>query len=110
MSHSVPAVVTSIAAEGMGVTDGDTVLIADDGRSFAEALVRLYTDQPLWERLSEAGFNFVNDAFSPARAEQRFNEIFRRIGRENLASDAPSPVLAPPSADRGTAGKGRRRK
>ena len=87
MSHGVPAVVTSIAAEGMGVTDGDTVLIADDGRTFAEALVRLYTDQALWESLVEAGWNFVNDAFSPTRAEQRFNEIFRRVGKESLATD-----------------------
>ena len=110
LSFSVPAVVTSVAAEGMGVADSEQVLIGDDGRSFAEALVRLYTDQALWERMSDAGWNFVNDSFSPEQGEKRFNEIFRRIGRENLASDAPPPAPPPPSADKGTAAKGRRRK
>ena len=110
MSFSVPSVVTAIAAEGMGVTDGENVLIADDSRSFAEALVKLYTDQALWERLSENGWNFVNEAFSRTRAKERFNEIFRRIGRENLASDAPPPAPPPPAADKAGGGKGRRRK
>lgn len=111
MSHCMPSVVTSIAAEGMGVTDGETVLIADDGRSFAEALVRLYTDQALWDRMSDAGWNFVNDAFSPARAEQRFNEIFHRVGKDALASDFVQPTPGP-AANMGKAdtAKGRRRK
>ena len=110
LSHSVPAVLTSVAAEGMGVTDGEQVLIGDDGRSFAEALVRLYTDQALWERMSDAGWNFVNDSFSPEQGEKRFNEIFRRIGRENLASDAPPPMLPTPTSDKLNGGKARRRK
>jgi GT2 family glycosyltransferase len=110
LSYSVPAVLTSVAAEGMGVTDGEQVLIGDDGRSFAEALVRLYTDQALWERMSDAGWNFVNESFSPAQGEKRFNEIFRQIGRENLASDAPPPAPPLPAADKAGAVKGRRRK
>ena len=93
MSYSVPSVVTSIAAEGMGVTHGDNVLIADDGRSFAEALVKLYTDQVLWEKLSDNGWNFVNESFSRERAIERFNEIFKRIGKESLIHGAaPSTV------------------
>ena len=96
---------------GMGVADGETVLIADDGRSFAEALVRLYSDKVLWERLSDAGWNFINDAFSPARAEQRFNEIFHRLGKDALASDFVQPAPSP-AAEVATAatGKARRRK
>ena len=94
LSYSMPAVVTSIAAEGMGVEDGKQVLIANDGRSFAEALVKLYTDQTLWEKMSQAGWDFVNDSFSPERGKERFDEIFQRIGKETLMLNPPHSVVS----------------
>ena len=110
MSFSVPSVVTTIAAEGMGVTNGENVLIADEGRNFAEALVKLYTDQALWERLSDNGWNFVNEAFSRTRATERFNDIFRRIGKENLVHGDKPPPPPPPQPKPDPAISRRRRK
>ena len=48
-------VATSQAVEGMFLEDGRSVLVADEPKDFAAAVLRLYQDPDLWERLSAAG-------------------------------------------------------
>jgi glycosyltransferase involved in cell wall biosynthesis len=64
MGAGVPCVCTSIAVEGMGIVDGAHARVADDPRSFADAVVSLYTDETLWMRLSSNGRALVQDQFS----------------------------------------------
>jgi len=55
LGRGLPVVTTSVGAEGMGLVDGESALIADGPRAFAEAVVRLHGDRELWERLREGG-------------------------------------------------------
>ncbi len=71
LSRGQPVVATTLAAEGMMLTDGDDVLIADDAEAFAAAIVRLYQDQALWERLSAGGLENTRRYFSRAMARNR---------------------------------------
>ena len=64
MSHGLPVVATSLAAEGMWLRDGDNALLADDADAFAAAVLRLYDDEALWTRLSDAGPENVRQHFS----------------------------------------------
>ena len=64
MSHGLPVVGTSVAAEGMMFVDGVDILLADDAEGFASAILRLYDDEALWYRLSEAGLDNVRRYFS----------------------------------------------
>ena len=64
MAHGQPVVGTSIACEGMHLTDGVDVLVADDPADFAAAVVRAYTERELWERLAENGAANVRQYFS----------------------------------------------
>jgi len=64
MSHGLPVVATSVAIEGMHLTDGDDVLVADDPRAFAEAVLRVYDDESLWQRLSTGGRLNIERFFS----------------------------------------------
>jgi GT2 family glycosyltransferase/glycosyltransferase involved in cell wall biosynthesis len=64
MAHGQPVVATPIAVEGMHLTDGDSVLVAETAADFADAVVRLYEDRVLWERLSAAGVANVQTHFS----------------------------------------------
>jgi GT2 family glycosyltransferase len=68
MSHGLPVVATSIAAEGMFLVDGQNVLLGDDTDSFAAAVLRLYDDRELWLRLSDASLQNIREHFSPAIA------------------------------------------
>jgi GT2 family glycosyltransferase/glycosyltransferase involved in cell wall biosynthesis len=75
LALGVPVVTTSVGAEGMSLEDGSEALIADDARSFAEAVVRLHTDAQLWTRVAGGGHRAAEERYSPARAE----EVLARI-------------------------------
>ncbi len=64
MSHGLPVVVTTLAAEGMYLHDGVDALIEDDATAMAEAIDRIYHDEALWVRLSDAGLDNVRRHFS----------------------------------------------
>ncbi|MEY4916848.1 MAG: hypothetical protein RL616_761 [Verrucomicrobiota bacterium] len=50
-----PAVSTTCGIEGFGLTDGQHVLVADEGKNFAATIARLLTDNSLWQKLSTQG-------------------------------------------------------
>ena len=70
MSHGLPVVATSIAAEGMHLTHEDNALLADDSENFAEAILRLYNDSDLWLSLSNAGLENIRNYFSFEKARE----------------------------------------
>jgi hypothetical protein len=59
MAHGLPVITTTIGAEGMGLTDGVDVLIADEPTDIAAAIERLNVDDDLWSALSKAGLDYV---------------------------------------------------
>jgi glycosyltransferase involved in cell wall biosynthesis len=64
MSFGLPVVATTVSIEGMFLTPGCDVLVADDPAAFADAIVRLYHDADLWQRLAEGGRDNVRSRFS----------------------------------------------
>jgi glycosyltransferase involved in cell wall biosynthesis len=78
-SYGLPVVSTSIGAEGMYLQHGREVLIADDPREFADAVVRLYGDRELWNRLSRAGRQLVRERYSPEVIRQGLAEVIESI-------------------------------
>ena len=64
MSYGLPVVATPASVEGMSLSPGDDVLVADDAAAFAEAIARLYHDEALWERLSAGGRENIRRHFS----------------------------------------------
>jgi len=75
LAYGLPVVATTQAAEGMFLQDGDSVLVADDPGSFAEAILRLYRDPALWERLSVGGLAVMEAHFSFAAARRALIEL-----------------------------------
>jgi len=64
MAHGQPVVATPVAVEGMNLVDGEDVLVAATAAEFADAIVRLYGDAALWQRLSDRGTENVRRHFS----------------------------------------------
>ncbi len=75
LAHGLPVVATSQASEGMFLRDGESVLVADEPQDFADAVLRLYRDQALWERLSAAGLAVMESHFSFAAARRALAEL-----------------------------------
>lgn len=78
MAHGQPVVATSCAIEGMHLTHGHDVLVADDADAFAEAVLRLYDDAELWGTLSEHGRDNIARHFSLDAARDTVGRIFQR--------------------------------
>jgi glycosyltransferase involved in cell wall biosynthesis len=78
LSFGLPIVTTSIGAEGMDLVNECHVLVADDPEAFAAAVVRLYTDNVLWERISAAGRDHVLNNFSELAAKSAIASLLKR--------------------------------
>lgn len=75
LGYGVPSVVTSIAAEGMPLVDGQHVLLADNPSAFAKKVIRLYSDEELWQRLSSSGMRLVQKEYSVEAGMKRISGL-----------------------------------
>jgi glycosyltransferase involved in cell wall biosynthesis len=81
MSYGLPVVATGVAVEGMHVKAGKDVLVVDDAAAFAEAVVRAYRDETLWNVLSGRGLDNVRRHFSFDAARAAVRRILDIRGR-----------------------------
>jgi polysaccharide biosynthesis protein PslH len=63
LSFGVPTISTSVGAEGLGLVDGEHILLGDDPRSFADAVISVLGDPDLRHRLRTAGRRFVEQHY-----------------------------------------------
>ncbi|MHB1956857.1 MAG: glycosyltransferase, partial [Sulfobacillus sp.] len=80
LSHGLPVVTTSVGAEGMAMVEGESVLVADTAREFAARVVRAYTDDALWERLSSGGLAYAEKYHGRATMKTRIEQMFHDLG------------------------------
>ena len=76
MGFGVPVVATSLAVEGMALTDREDILIADEPKDFAHALVELYESEQLWNRLSANGIKETKARYSVSAVRKRLSRLF----------------------------------
>jgi glycosyltransferase involved in cell wall biosynthesis len=79
MAMGKAVVSTSIGIEGLPVTDGVQVLLADEPDSFADSVVRLLHDRALRERLGRTARDFVERECGWQNAGQVFADICRKV-------------------------------
>ncbi|MFI5048012.1 MAG: glycosyltransferase [Acidimicrobiia bacterium] len=63
LAECTPVVSTTIGCDGLGLIDGEHVLIADDPAAFAAACARVLDDAALRARLVEHGYRLVAEKF-----------------------------------------------
>jgi len=63
MAAGVPVISTTLGVEGLDVTPGRNVILADSESDFAAAVARLREDTPEWRQLSEGGRNLVTERY-----------------------------------------------
>lgn len=64
MAAGVPVVSTTVGAEGLDVTNGETILLADEPDAFAEACLSLMEDGARRERMAVAALERVASRYS----------------------------------------------
>jgi polysaccharide biosynthesis protein PslH len=88
MAMGKAVVSTTLGAEGLPVTHGKNILIADDPREFADAVVRILRDRQLAASLGRAARALVEEQFTWEAAASQFERILEKTvdGFRNPAS------------------------
>lgn len=73
---------TSIGAEGLKITDGENILIADEPKPFAENIIRLIKDKQLQQKIALNGYDFVKNTYDwnliGEKLYNAYNEIYNK--------------------------------
>lgn len=80
LASGLPCVGTNIAMEGMGLIDKESCLIADKAEEMAEMIYLLYSNEPLWQKLSDNGYRAVREHFSKEAVHKKWLELFETLG------------------------------
>jgi GT2 family glycosyltransferase/glycosyltransferase involved in cell wall biosynthesis len=75
MSHGVPMVVTTIAAEGMGLIHNKHTLIADEPAEFAAGVIKLLQDNKIWQQLAAAAQSHICENYGRASTLNRVKQL-----------------------------------
>ena len=95
MAVGLPVVATPLAAEGMSLTDGENILVAEGAEQFAEAIVRLYQDEALWNRISHKGLEFAENAWGAEAAWRILDTILSELGHNSVRYQRPLTLWNP---------------
>lgn len=80
LAVGLPVVATPLAAEGMALTNGENILVADDPSEFADAVAALYQDEERWSRISNNGIVFAENAWGAEAAWKILANIISELG------------------------------
>lgn len=75
LSFGTPLVASPIAVEGMNLTHGKNVMIAESPGEFVQAINQLETSEALWTQLREAGREYVEAEIGTAAMRQSADEL-----------------------------------
>jgi glycosyltransferase involved in cell wall biosynthesis len=79
MALGTPVISTTKGAEGLAVTPGEDILIADEPLDFADAVLHLFSDQDLRAKLAANGRRTVEAHYSWDACAQPLQELLHRV-------------------------------
>ncbi|MBC7806034.1 MAG: glycosyltransferase [Akkermansiaceae bacterium] len=79
LSMGLPVVSTTVGAEGIAVTHGENILIADTPRAFADAVCRVLNDRGFADRLGAKGRALVEDKYTWDVVGERLRAVYERV-------------------------------
>lgn len=85
LAHGVPCVLSPIAAEGMGLSNGKNVAVGETDEPFAAHVVEMYLNADKWAAMSEAGLALMEKEFSLDANTERISKLL-------LSAGAPAPI------------------
>jgi len=90
MAMGVPVVTTAAGLEGLACRPGEDLLVADDADGMAEATVRVLTERPLAQQLSERGRAYTCARHAWERSMETLEAALGEVAER--ASGGPRPA------------------
>lgn len=79
LSMEKPIVSTSMGAEGIEVTNGENIVLADNSQDFAEGVIKLLRDEKECQRLGKNGRKLVEAKYDWSVIGNRLLEVYERL-------------------------------
>ncbi|CCI22888.1 glycosyltransferase [Microcystis aeruginosa] len=79
LSLGLPTITTRIGAEGMGLIDHQDVLVADTAEEFAQAVIELYDNRELWQKLADNSLETIK-RYQPATVQTNLQALLSNLG------------------------------
>ena len=76
LAAGLPIVASPVAVEGIPVVDGESALLAQTPAEFADACLRLESDDALWRQLSAGSISVVAEHFSRELVSRQAEQAF----------------------------------
>lgn len=90
LALGLPTVTTSVGFEGLGVVPDRDILVADNAKTFAEAVIQLLRDREAAAAMAEAGRRHVEDHHSwSAMLQPMVDAVVERVARRRAAVNSP---------------------
>ncbi len=80
ISRGLPCVLSSIAAEGTGLVEGVSCLIADSAPHWIDCILKLYTDEALWTEISRNALALAESKYDFQVGVDEFERALKKIG------------------------------
>ncbi len=93
LAHGLPVITTKIGSEGMGIQSGEHALLAESIEEWIEAIVRLYNDETLWNRLSQNGQSLMAERYSTEITSERMKQLLSYNSFEEVKAQAHSSII-----------------
>jgi len=79
MSYGLPVVTTMMGAEGFGLVNEHSAMIADTPEDFAAAVARLYSEKDLWQLLAANSQRRIKENFTPDVIAETINGSIKAV-------------------------------
>lgn len=79
LAHGIPCVLSPVAAEGIGLRDGEDCLITRTPAEWIDAIIRLHDDAGLWQQVSDSARRLADRQFSFPRARSQMRAAFEAV-------------------------------
>ncbi|MBC8143219.1 MAG: glycosyltransferase [Armatimonadetes bacterium] len=79
LSMGLPVVSTTVGAEGIGVTHGTNILLADTPRVFADAVLQVLNDRALADRLGANGRRLMEERYGWNAVGRQLFAVYDRV-------------------------------
>lgn len=84
MALRTPIVSTSKGAEGLSVRHGEHLLLADTPRAFADAILKLFRNEPLRQSLTDNAYALARAKYDWTLIGEHFNQLLLKCAPQDL--------------------------
>lgn len=84
MASGLPVIATTTALEGLGVRDGQEVIIADNAQTMAVETLKLLANSQKQAQLAKRGRAFVQANYDWNLIARQLNQVYQNLGKNRL--------------------------